>query len=103
MRQRKPLKLGLSAVLPMQPLGTSNGVNSQDIMPPAAQSRSRNFAEASTGFDNRTNGLTDQATFDADRAVFEETETIEEGLGPVFNPRGGADSSDDAPGCAHRA
>jgi hypothetical protein len=103
MRQRKPLQLGLSAVLPMQPLGTSNGVNSQDIMPPAAQSRSRNSAEACTGFDNRPNGLTDQATFEADRAVSEETEMIAERLGPVFNVRGGADSSDDAPSCAHRA
>jgi CxxC motif-containing protein (DUF1111 family) len=91
MRQRKLLKVGLSAVLLMQPLGTSNGVNSQDIMPPAAQSQGRNSTEASTGFDNRTNGLTDQATFEADRAVFEEAETIEEGLGPVFNARGCAE------------
>jgi CxxC motif-containing protein (DUF1111 family) len=41
--------------------------------------------EAPTGFDGKTNGLTDQATFDADREVFEERETIAEGLGPVYN------------------
>ncbi len=32
-----------------------------------------------------TNGLVDQATFDADRAVFEEQEGRAEGLGPVYN------------------
>jgi CxxC motif-containing protein (DUF1111 family) len=41
--------------------------------------------EAPAGFDNRTNGFTPQATFDADRAVFEERELIEDGLGPVYN------------------
>jgi CxxC motif-containing protein (DUF1111 family) len=32
-----------------------------------------------------TNGLVDQATFDADRAVFEEQEGLANGLGPVYN------------------
>src|SRR5437899_12923924 len=32
-----------------------------------------------------TNGLVDQATFDADRAVFEEQEGRADGLGPVYN------------------
>ena len=32
-----------------------------------------------------TNGLVDQATFDADRAVFEEQEGLDDGLGPVYN------------------
>jgi CxxC motif-containing protein (DUF1111 family) len=32
-----------------------------------------------------TNGLVDQATFDADRAVFEEQEGVANGLGPVYN------------------
>jgi CxxC motif-containing protein (DUF1111 family) len=75
----------LLAVLLIQPMGTFNGVNSQDIAPPAVQSRARPSTEAPTGFDNQTNGLTDQATFEADRAVFEEIETIEEGLGPVYD------------------
>src|SRR6266536_5931326 len=32
-----------------------------------------------------TNGLVDQATFDADRAVFEEQDGRDNGLGPVYN------------------
>jgi CxxC motif-containing protein (DUF1111 family) len=79
--------LGLFAMLLMQPLGTSNGVNSQDIMPATVQSPGRDSTEAPTGFDNRTNGLTDQAMFEADLKVFEEIETIEDGLGPVYNAR----------------
>lgn len=41
--------------------------------------------EAPTGFDHQTNGFTDQATFDADREVFEEREAVDDGLGPVYN------------------
>src|SRR5258708_33965272 len=32
-----------------------------------------------------TNGFVDQTTFDADKAVFEEQEGREDGLGPVYN------------------
>jgi CxxC motif-containing protein (DUF1111 family) len=43
-------------------------------------------AEAPTGFDNLTNGFTaDQLAFDTDRGIFEEVETIPDGLGPVYN------------------
>jgi CxxC motif-containing protein (DUF1111 family) len=42
-------------------------------------------SEAPAGFDNRTNGLVTQSTFDADLEVFEEREEIDEGLGPVYN------------------
>jgi CxxC motif-containing protein (DUF1111 family) len=87
MRQKNLLLLGLFAVPLMQPLGSPNGVNSQDIMPAIAQSPGRDSTEAPTGFDNLTNGLTDQAVFEADRRVFEESETIEDGLGPVYNAR----------------
>jgi CxxC motif-containing protein (DUF1111 family) len=45
------------------------------------------FIEAPTGFDNQTNGMVDQAIFDADRATFDEQEEIDEGLGPVYNAR----------------
>jgi CxxC motif-containing protein (DUF1111 family) len=41
--------------------------------------------EAPAAFDNRTNGFTTQAQFDADRAVFEERDEIADGLGPVYN------------------
>jgi CxxC motif-containing protein (DUF1111 family) len=41
--------------------------------------------EAPTGFDGLTNGSVTQAQMDADRAVFEEREEIDEGLGPLYN------------------
>jgi CxxC motif-containing protein (DUF1111 family) len=41
--------------------------------------------EALTGFDDRTNGVSDQATFDEDQAAFNDVETIADGLGPLFN------------------
>ena len=41
--------------------------------------------EAPAGFDNRTNGVTTQADFDALRATFEERDEIADGLGPVYN------------------
>ena len=41
--------------------------------------------EALTGFDNGTNGLVDQPTHDADTLVFEERDSIANGLGPVYN------------------
>jgi CxxC motif-containing protein (DUF1111 family) len=41
--------------------------------------------EAPALFDNLTNGFTDQATFDADRAAFEEREEKADGLGPIYN------------------
>ncbi|MFL6210622.1 MAG: di-heme oxidoredictase family protein [Pyrinomonadaceae bacterium] len=41
--------------------------------------------EAPAGFDNLTNGHTNQADFDANLAVFEERDDIAKGLGPVYN------------------
>jgi CxxC motif-containing protein (DUF1111 family) len=41
--------------------------------------------EAPTGFDNLTNGFTDQATFDANKEAYAGQEDIDEGLGPVYN------------------
>jgi len=41
--------------------------------------------EAPTGFDNQTNGFVSQTQFDADRATFEERESIADGLGPLYN------------------
>lgn len=41
--------------------------------------------EAPTGFDNKTNGLVDDATHAADQAKFDETEAIADGLGPLYN------------------
>jgi CxxC motif-containing protein (DUF1111 family) len=47
--------------------------------------QSQSATEAPTGFDNLTNGLVDQATFNADKAVFEERDEVADGLGPVYN------------------
>jgi CxxC motif-containing protein (DUF1111 family) len=41
--------------------------------------------EAPTGFDNLSNGLTDEATHQADLAQFDEVEQIASGLGPLYN------------------
>lgn len=41
--------------------------------------------EAPTGFDNKTNGLVDDATHQADQTKFEEVEQLSDGLGPLYN------------------
>lgn len=41
--------------------------------------------EAPAGFDNKSNGVTDDATFQADEAKFEEVEQLSDGLGPLYN------------------
>ncbi|HKC49243.1 MAG TPA: di-heme oxidoredictase family protein [Myxococcota bacterium] len=41
--------------------------------------------EAPAGFDGVTNGLTDDATFGEDRAAFDGVESLDEGLGPLYN------------------
>lgn len=61
-------------------------VQGQDQEPAATKAGELIAAsEAPTGFDNQTNGMTDQPTFDADRGVFEEREGILDGLGPLYN------------------
>src|SRR6204780_3756252 len=41
--------------------------------------------EAPTGFDNKSNGVTDAATHQADQTKFEEVEQLSDGLGPLYN------------------
>jgi CxxC motif-containing protein (DUF1111 family) len=41
--------------------------------------------EAPTGFDNKSNGVADDATHQADQAKFEEVEQLTAGLGPLYN------------------
>ena len=41
--------------------------------------------EAPTGFDNKTNGMVDDATHASDQAKFDEVEQIPDGLGPLYN------------------
>ena len=52
---------------------------------PTMVSSQTGATEAPAVFDNLTNGFTDQATFDADRAAFEEREERVDGLGPDYN------------------
>ncbi len=42
-------------------------------------------SEAPTGFDNKSNGMVDATTHQADQAKFDETEAIADGLGPLYN------------------
>ena len=44
-----------------------------------------NLLEAPTGFDNKTNGMVDDATHAADQAKFDEVEQVPDGLGPLYN------------------
>jgi CxxC motif-containing protein (DUF1111 family) len=41
--------------------------------------------EAPTGFDNKSNGVADDATHQADQTKFEEVERLSDGLGPLYN------------------
>jgi CxxC motif-containing protein (DUF1111 family) len=44
-----------------------------------------NATEAPTGFDNKSNGVADDATHQADQTKFEEVEQLSDGLGPLYN------------------
>src|ERR1700674_2625961 len=41
--------------------------------------------EAPTGFDNKSNGVVDDETHQADQKIFDETEAVADGLGPLYN------------------
>jgi CxxC motif-containing protein (DUF1111 family) len=41
--------------------------------------------EAPTGFDNKTNGMVDDVTHQADQSKFDDVETVADGLGPLYN------------------
>ena len=41
--------------------------------------------QAPTGFGNASNGAVSESTHVADRAVFDEVETVDDGLGPLYN------------------
>lgn len=43
------------------------------------------ISDAPTDFDNKTNGMVDDATHQADQTKFEETEQLSDGLGPLYN------------------
>src|SRR5262249_61780465 len=74
MRTLKISLLVLFAIGISYPLYTNNSVYGQP-----------GVTDAPTGFDNASNGFTTQAQMDADRVIFEERETIDDGLGPLYN------------------
>ena len=43
------------------------------------------LTEAPAGFDNKSNGVTDDTTHQADQKTFEEVEQLSDGLGPLYN------------------
>src|SRR5712692_4272358 len=51
----------------------------------ASASSASRPTEAPTGFDNKSNGVTDDATHEADQMRFEEVELVSDGLGPLYN------------------
>jgi CxxC motif-containing protein (DUF1111 family) len=51
----------------------------------ALVSVSAQFPDAPTGFDNKPNGMVDDATHQADQTKFDEVEQISDGLGPLYN------------------
>src|SRR6516225_3234624 len=51
----------------------------------ALVSAAKQFPEAPTGFDGKTNGMVDDATHQADQVKFEEVEQLSDGLGPLYN------------------
>src|SRR5437867_3610467 len=48
-------------------------------------SQTKQSDEAPTGFDDKSNGLVDDATHQADQVKFDEVEGVAEGLGPLYN------------------
>jgi len=85
MRTMKLLALLFFAIALVWSSRLTRVVEGQDIEPRTSRTEATSASEAPTGFDNQTNGLTDQTTFDGDRDVFEERELIVDGLGPVYN------------------
>src|ERR1700736_2291181 len=42
-------------------------------------------AQAPAGFDDKSNGMVDEATHQIDREKFDEVESVADGLGPLYN------------------
>src|SRR5438132_2044830 len=53
--------------------------------PPTSVPGPSDAADAATGFDNRSNGVADDSTHQADQETFDEVEDILDGLGPLYN------------------
>jgi CxxC motif-containing protein (DUF1111 family) len=63
----------MKSLIPLSVLGLFLAV----AAPPSGQ--------APTGFDNKSNGMVDDATHQIDQTTFEEIEQLKDGLGPLYN------------------
>jgi len=85
---------------PQPEVGTTGGIQTNARAAPSQATSLPPAAEAPTGFDNQTNGYLDQGapfeqleedtvvagrSFNDDRFIFEEVETVADGLGPTYN------------------
>src|SRR6266849_6638124 len=50
----------------------------KNLLPPS-------LPEAAAGFDNKSNGVVDDPTHQADQAKFDQVESVADGLGPLYN------------------
>jgi CxxC motif-containing protein (DUF1111 family) len=87
MRTLKLMVLVLFAIALLWSARLTRVVEGQDIEPKGKiqQTEASLTSEAPAGFDNQTNGVTDQTTFNGDKLTFEERDDISKGLGPVYN------------------
>src|SRR5205814_5385876 len=51
----------------------------------ASAQKKPSASEAPAGFDNKSNGMVDDRTHQADRVKFDEIEDVADGLGPLYN------------------
>ena len=77
-----PQRRGAIACVIVALAATACSTPTPPFTPPAP---SQSAAEALTGFDNKSNGVVDDSTHDADRDSFDEVEDIADGLGPLYN------------------
>jgi CxxC motif-containing protein (DUF1111 family) len=71
----------LSALM-LMPVWT---LSAQGKRPPNKNAVITRLPEAPAGFDNKSNGLVDDPTHQADQAKFDEVEGVADGLGPLYN------------------
>ena len=75
----RPISLA-AAALTLAACGA--GAPPQPLNPPVP---SQSAAEAPSAFDNRSNGIVDDSTHQADQTAFDEVEEVADGLGPLYN------------------
>lgn len=57
----------------------------QDRRPAKKGAALQQFPEAPAGFDNKSNGMVDDPTHQADQVTFDSVEDVSDGLGPLYN------------------